>query len=122
MTVGKHTPGPWEYVPSTIHHGPYITSSHGNTIADFYTMTLPTERSTANGGPSRPIHFMHEMADHNAKVAAAAPMLLEACDAAETMLRCLPFVSTNANGTKPGMTTTQALALVRAAIAQATQE
>ena len=42
----------------------------------------------------------------------------QALDAAETMLRCLPQVSTNAKGTKPNMTTTEALKLVRAALAQ----
>lgn len=42
--------------------------------------------------------------------------LLAACDAAETMLRCLPETSTNANGTKATMTTTRALAIVRSAI------
>ena len=40
----------------------------------------------------------------------------EALDAAETMLRCLPETNTNAKGTKPNMTTSRALALVRAAI------
>lgn len=74
----QHTPGPWDYVGPTEHHGPYITSEFGSTIADFYTMTLPNARSTANGGPSKPVHFMHEMAEHNARLAAAAPDLLNA--------------------------------------------
>lgn len=71
------TPGPWQYVPSTEHHGPYVTSEFGCTICDFYTMTLPNERSTANGGPSRPIHFMYEMADANALVASLAPEMAD---------------------------------------------
>jgi hypothetical protein len=73
-----HTPGPWDYVGPTEHHGPYITSEFGSTIADFYTMTLPNARSTANGGPSKPVHFMHEQAEHNARLASAAPDLLDA--------------------------------------------
>lgn len=63
----KHTPTPWEYVPGTEHHGPYVTSEFGNTVADLYTMTLPGERSVVNGGPSKPVPFLHEMADPNAE-------------------------------------------------------
>lgn len=63
---------PWEYVPSTEHHGPYVTNAVGNTICDFYTMTQPGEASTLNGGPSRPVHFLHEMADSNAALVVAA--------------------------------------------------
>jgi hypothetical protein len=62
------TPRPWDYVPSTEHHGPYITSDHGGTIADLYTMSQPGVFSTASGGPSKPIPFFHEMADPNAEL------------------------------------------------------
>lgn len=74
----KHTPGPWAYVPSTEHHGPYVTSDYGNTICDCYVMSNPTALSTRNGGTSRPISFMHEMADPNARLIAAAPEMAEA--------------------------------------------
>ena len=43
-------------------------------------------------------------------------IMLKALDAAETMLRCLPEISTNANGTKPDMTTRRAHALVSEAL------
>lgn len=74
----QHTSGPWDYVPSTEHHGPYVTSEFGTTVCDFYVMTQPSLFSTANGGKSRPIHHLHEMADANARLTAAAPEMLEA--------------------------------------------
>ena len=63
----SHTPEPWDYVPSTEHHGPYITSDHGSTICDLYVMSQPDKLSIRNGGPSKPIPFLAEMADPNAK-------------------------------------------------------
>ena len=74
----KHTPGPWEYVPSTEHHGPYVTSQYGSDICDCYVMTYPAEASVRNGGRSKPNHFLGEMADPNARLMAASPELLEA--------------------------------------------
>jgi hypothetical protein len=74
----KHTPGPWEYVPSSEHHGPYVTSEFGSTICDCYVMSRPDLPATRNGGESRPIPFLHEMADPNARLIAAAPDLLAA--------------------------------------------
>jgi hypothetical protein len=53
-------------------------SSVGCTVADLYTMTHPREASTLNGGPSKPVPFLHEMADPNARLIAAAPELYEA--------------------------------------------
>lgn len=63
----SNTPEPWDYVPSTENHGPYITSDHGSTICDLYVMSQPDKLSIRNGGPSRPIPFLAEMADLNAK-------------------------------------------------------
>ena len=65
--MAEHTPTPWDLVPSTEHHGPYITSDFGSTICDLYTMSHPGEPSTANGGRSAPVHFMAEMAEANAR-------------------------------------------------------
>jgi hypothetical protein len=43
--------------------------------------------------------------------------IYEALSAAESILRYAPSFSTNCGGTKPGMTTQEALRLVRAALA-----
>lgn len=81
-----HTPGPWDYVPSNEHHGPYVTTEHGSTVCDCYCMSNPSGLSVRNGGNSKPIHHMHEMADANARLIAAAPELLEALKAAKRYL------------------------------------
>ncbi len=72
----RHTPGPWEYVPSNENHGPYVSGLFGGDIADCYVMSQPSLPSRANGGESKPIHFMGEQADANARLIAAAPDLL----------------------------------------------
>ncbi len=53
-----------------------VTSDFGTTICDCYIMSEPSLWSTANGGKSRPIHHLHEMADPNARLIAAAPDML----------------------------------------------
>lgn len=83
---GGHTPGPWSVVEGTEHHGFYVTSDFGNTICDLYAMSRPGWPSTANGGDSRPVPFMHEMDGPNARLIAAAPDLLEACERAAKVM------------------------------------
>jgi hypothetical protein len=78
MNESKHTPKPWEYVPSNENHGPYVVRLFGGDIADCYTMSNLNDRAVCNGGTSRPIHYMGGMADANARLIAAAPDLLEA--------------------------------------------
>lgn len=60
------TPTPWEVIPSTEHHGPYIVSPYGSTLADLYCMSNPNALSVRNGGDSKPIHFPD--ADDNASL------------------------------------------------------
>jgi hypothetical protein len=71
------TPGPWSYVPSNENHGPYITSDFGSTICDCYTMSNPLSLAVCNGGDSRPISFLAEMADPNARLIAQSPRMAD---------------------------------------------
>jgi hypothetical protein len=57
---------PWEYIPSTEHHGPYVTCLTGD-ICDCYTMSNPAAASVRNGGESYPIHHQGKQADANAQ-------------------------------------------------------
>lgn len=78
------TKGPWEYVPSTEHHGPYVSAPWGGDVCDCYAMSNPLAMSVRNGGDSRPIHHQAERADANARLIAAAPALYEALAALES--------------------------------------
>jgi hypothetical protein len=83
-----HTPGPWEYVPGNEHHGPYICSDFGSTIADCYVMS---RESIFSGEPARAIPFLAEMAEPNARLIAAAPDGLEAAIATDAVLKAHNF-------------------------------
>lgn len=64
-------------------------------------MTKPGWPSTANGGPSKPVSFLHEMAEPNARLIAAAPELLEALELAEaTLNRLAPDGARATQGTR----------------------
>jgi hypothetical protein len=76
----KWTKGPWEYVPGTEHHGPYVTTAADCTygdIADCYAMSDPSSLSIRNGGTSKPVLLQPENAEANARLIAAAPDLAE---------------------------------------------
>jgi hypothetical protein len=75
--TGGYTPGPWEYIPGTEHHGPYVMSFVGD-VCDCYTMSNPNAASVRNGGESYPIPFQGEDAEANARLIAAAPEMLDA--------------------------------------------
>lgn len=79
----EHTPLPWEVVEATEHHGPYIVSQFGNTIADLYCMSRPDLPSTINGGISHPISHMAEMADPN------AAFIVRACNSHDALLEAV---------------------------------
>ena len=81
----EHTPGPWEYVSGEEFHGPYITSDFGD-ICDFYVMSKPEEASILNRGPSKPVLMQGSQAEANARLGAAAPDLLAACEVAAQWL------------------------------------
>lgn len=117
----SHTPGPWEHVGATERHGHYVVTDFGSTVCDLYVMSKPVPWAT---DPSpKPVSFMHEMAEANARLIAAAPDLfaaavatIEARDACEIM--------TDAQWNAPE-TEARALACfnaLRAAIAKAADE
>src|SRR6185312_446312 len=71
-TSSKHTAGPWEYVPGTEHHGPYVVNMWGGDICDCYTMSNLAAASVRNGGTSYPINHQGEAAEANAQLIAEA--------------------------------------------------
>lgn len=66
------TAGPWEYVPGTEHHGPYVAGPWGGDICDCYAMSNPMAASVRNGGTSFPINHQGESAEANAQLIAEA--------------------------------------------------
>lgn len=110
--MSEHSPLPWKAVPNGAEpHEPILQANDGSTV---------TALSYTYDGED----FLCPNAEANAafivRAANTHQMLVEACDAAESILRYSPQTSTNVNGTKPSMTTRCALELVRAALAKAT--
>jgi len=66
-------------------------------------------------------HICIEAANELDRLAAINEELVEALDAAETMLQSIRQIGCSARGTKPFMTTRKALRMVRAALARAKQ-
>lgn len=76
----KHTLGPWQVVPATEHHGPFVTTEDDRSVCDLYAMSGPG--SIGGGGKPKPCSFHN--AEANAALIAAAPDMLEALKALDT--------------------------------------
>jgi hypothetical protein len=77
MSEIKHTPvfhGPFEYVPGTENHGPYVTNAVGNTVCDCYVMTQPAAWSVRTPVP---VNHCGEMAEDYARLFGASFELLD---------------------------------------------
>lgn len=109
MSAAKYTPGPLRAVPSKTTGDYAVRSADGNIVAEFFEAIRRHDERAA------------EEAKANAELFAAAPELLEALVAAESILRYAPDISTNCGGIQPFTSTASALKLVRAAIAKATR-
>lgn len=70
--MSKHTPGPWE-VYHDGYHDVWSVEGGGDTLCALYFLDEETHRRHPIGEPN---------AEGNARLIAAAPMLLEACKAA----------------------------------------
>lgn len=77
MSKTSHTPTPWKVVSGTEHHGPYIETQHGRTIADLYFMGGPS------AGDPKPVWHMDDEAEAN------AAFIVRAVNAYQPMLEAL---------------------------------
>lgn len=102
----ERTAGPWHYVPSTEHHGAYITSDYGSDIADCYTMSNPSALSVRNGGDSRPVPHCGEQMDANAS------FIVTAVNAHDELVAALRRISADT------LTTDERSAIIDAAFAK----
>lgn len=100
---------PWDYVASTEHHGPYITTEYGSTVCDFYCMSQPGLASVRNGGLSRPVPFMAELADEHAAYA------VRAVNAHEALVEALTAILDGV-GCQPGYINTHGIGVARHAL------
>jgi hypothetical protein len=107
------SPGPWELVEATEHHGPYVVNVYGRDVADCYCMSNPLSASIRNGGDSYPVNHCGDEAHANARLIAAAPDLLYALGLALGILCHL-------DEAVPAVCIEEAIDEARAAIAKAT--
>lgn len=101
----QHTPGPWEVIEATEHHGFYVVTDYGTTVCDLYAMSNPIAASVRNGGTSYPVPFIPGDDGANARVIAAAPELLSALEDSLIMLGRLKkhcLITDNAGYTPDG--------------------
>jgi len=122
MADVKHTPGPWTSYPCNLERYSRVITANGAMVQIAYTglnhhdqvaMTKEVYGDRRTYGPG-------EETTANARLISAAPDLLDALIAAQTVLRYLPDMTTNWGGERETMSTRQAEARVIAAIAKAT--
>jgi hypothetical protein len=81
---------PYELVEATEHHGPYVCTSWGTTVCDFYAMSDPSSASVRNGGTSKPLPFT-DASEHAAFMVKAANAHEELLAGLREIDRCLGY-------------------------------
>lgn len=99
---------PYELVEATEHHGPYVCTSYGSTVCDFYAMSDPSSPSVRNGGTSKPISFT-DAAEH-------AEFMVRAANAYGPMLESLRAIVDRAENGELGTSKVQDMKRLAVAI------